>query len=110
MNNVKHMIDDRIKMQMQILNSPDLTAEQQLQALQEIERLHKLRTEELAHAADDTRLEKWVNRIGGGVAKMVPVVGGWIVYSKWMTQGLHFEKTGTVVSPWVKALIGKFPK
>lgn len=110
MNKTLRMIDEHIRWEMAIVDDRSLTDEDRENAMRNVERLHKLRVAELEHISDDNRLEKWLNRGLETVKHITPIVGGWIVYDKWQARGLLFERTGTVVSPWVKSLIGKLPK
>lgn len=109
MSKTLRMIDNYIHSEMAVLTDRSRTEEDRTIAMQNVERLHKLRIAELEHASDDTRLEKWIYRGLETVSRIGPVIGGWIVYDRWQARGLLFERTGTVVSPWVKRLIGKMP-
>lgn len=116
MDEIKVMLDEEIKAEIEKLKSLDAGSDGKSSAVDDLTKLYKLRIEE--QKAEMEREEQNARRDAEKAERMINIglqvglaVGGWIVYDMWHRRGLKFELEGTVTSPWTRNLMSKmFPK
>lgn len=93
-------------------NLEGLTGEEYDNEVRNLEKLYKLRLDELKIKADESNKKK--QAINQYVIEGVKLVGQvsicvlpLIAYNKWFNQGLQFEETGTYTAPTVRNLTNK---
>lgn len=130
MSEIRNLLDDVIETKILDFSNSTNGIDEDEKTLEEIERLHKMRIEELKveneskfkseqlrieedknsnerfiklDQINSEKLETFINAavtIGSGV-------GSWLLYRKCFRDGLKFEETGSLTSPWMRNLISK---
>ena len=116
MDEIKVMLDEEIKAEIEKLNTLDAGSDEKSKAVEDLTKLYKLKIEEQKAAMEQAeqlarRKEVNADRIINIGLQVGLAVGGWIVYDVWHRRGLKFEEEGTITSPWTRNLMSKmFPK
>lgn len=129
-NKIRNLLDEEIETRLLNVSALATGSEEESTAISELERLHKLRVEELKIEADyrskqdqinadkeariienglkheqlrSQAIDRWVN-MGTqiGIA-----IGGWALYRHCFREGLKFEQFGTLSTPWMRNLVSK---
>ena len=112
MDKVQELLDERIEKEIQNLPNLEAGTKERSAAVEDLSNLYKLRIEE---AKIEREREIKYAQLGAQtkdrVANVLTQFGvaaiGVIAYNAWFRDGLKFEQTGLVRSPWVKNLISR---
>lgn len=130
MDEIKDLLGDEIKKEINNLSSLDDATEKKSKAIDDIAKLYRLKLEETKieaelednrnrhelekMAKDDERTSREeqrkkinLDRVVDVGLQVLTVVGGWIAYDVWHRRGLKFEETGSVTSPFTRNLMTK---
>ena len=116
MDEIKVMLNEEIKAEIEKLNTLDAGSDEKSNAVDDLTKLYKLKIEEQKAAMereeqDARRKEVKADRMVNIGLQVGLAVAGWIVYDVWHRRGLKFEEEGTITSPWTRNLMSKmFPK
>lgn len=118
-NKIKESLDEVIYDKIKEVSEMDISEEETKRALQNLKDLHGMRMDEAKmeeskfeqekdirlkqKQADFQTIHQFVSsgvQLGLGIATLV-------CYGRWFHKGLEFEKTGTLVTPWMKNLVSK---
>lgn len=134
MDEIRDLLGEEIKDEIQEISSLEAGSEAKSKAIEDVAKLYRLRIEEIKAETEkedaqeraklermkrddailseelqceNQKIDRWVN-VGLQAGLMI---GGWIVYDIWQRRGLKFEENGVVTSPWTRNLMSKmFPK
>ncbi len=127
MAEIKKLLDDAIKEEIQSLDGLDPSSKEKSSVISDLAALHKLRIEEIKTEAEsedkretracarrenqlkeeqlqNQKIDRYVN-LGIAAAELVLPL---IFYGTWMKKGFKFEETGTFTSQTFKNLISRF--
>lgn len=113
MDEIRKMRDDEIKTELMGIYLQEPTAEGYSAATDRLEKLYKLRIEEIKADGEiefkkaqlaEGKKDRWIKLIVDGVAIGAPLV----CYGVWYYSGLEFEKTGSIRSLPVRNLLSLF--
>lgn len=130
MDEIKDLLGEEIKKEINNLSSLDDATEKKSKAIDDIAKLYRLKLEETKieaelednrnrhelekMAKDDERTSREeqrkkinLDRVVDVGLQVLTVVGGWIAYDVWHRRGLKFEETGSVTSPFTRNLMTK---
>lgn len=111
--NVETLLEEEIRRNLTDLKSCVVGTHERAQAIEELEKLYKLRLEEqtLDTNRNDEKSRKDAEaldrkiRLGVDIASLVLPL---LFYGRWMAKGFEFEKTGSFTSVTFRNLINKF--
>lgn len=117
--NNRELLDDVIETELLNLSEMESGSEAKSSAIKDVAELYKLRIEEVKaqqarvdnRAEAETRqmqiksqtIDRWFNfgaQVGLGICTLV-------MYNFWFHEGLGFEETGTIRSPWTRNIMSR---
>lgn len=100
------MLDEKIRASMIRIDSLEAGSAERSEAVSELEKLYKIRTENVKATSERTDQKRALiaNAITAGAELILPL----IFYGVWMRRGLKFEETGTFTSQTFKWLASRF--
>lgn len=123
-DNISEQLSDVIEKRLKEFDHYDLDSEHTKPAVEVIEKLYKLKIEELKvegelyekqktrenekNAKDKELHEKRVDRWVNGAITVASTAASLVFYSVWMRKGFKFEETGSFTSTTFKGLFNRF--
>ena len=106
MDEIKTMLDEEIKSEIESLKEFDYGSEEQTTAVENLTKLYKLRIEEAKDAQEMAHEKKnqWIRVVMDTAGLVLPLA----FYARWMKKGFQFEKEGTFTSTTFRGLFNRF--
>ena len=106
MDEIKTMLDEEIKSEIESLKGFDFESEERIVAVENLAKLYKLRIEEAKNAQEIVREKKnqWIRVVMDTAGLVLPLA----FYARWMKKGFQFEKDGTFTSTTFRGLFNRF--
>lgn len=101
MDNVKKLLDEKLKIRIEELDDLTPGSEEETAAVRNIATLYEARNA-------DNKKEQKIDRILKYAFEGVTFVGGLLAYNHWYKMGLTFEKEGTFTTKTVQGLTKHF--